>query len=680
MGATAGLSSSAIASAPEKHCWTSQQWRPHILKNTYFIPFAVIAATAFFVAASSAADIDAQLQSAVTEAVERVAPSVVQIETVGGLERVEGQLLGSGPTTGLVVDPDGYIVSSAFNFASKPASIIVRLPDGSRKPAKLVATDHSRMLVLLKIDAGKPLPVGENATREQMRVGQWAVALGRAFETGQPNLAVGILSALERVNGKAIQTDAAVSPNNYGGPLIGLHGRILGILAPLSPRAAGQIGGMEWYDSGIGFAVPMEDVLRALPRLKKGEDLHPGLAGISLEGPNIYANRPVVASCLPKCPATSAGLKIGDEIVEINGRPITRAVEVNTEIGRHYAGDTMNIAFLRDGKRITGTMKLAEKLLPFEHGFLGILPMRDDGRAGVAVRYVYPKSPAADAGIKRGDLLVAIGGEPIKNRFDLIGKVGLLEPGETVQLTVNSGGTEMQVKTVLAALPTDPLSEELPPAGYAKPGDPAAVQTGSVQLKIPEFTNEAWAYVPESCKSGVPCGVVIWLHAPGGYDWKELLPLWKDLCDCDNLILLAPKSADPTRWTRGETDFIDQLLDQIDSTYGVDRTRIVTHGYQGGGSMAFIEALGNRDMIRAVAAVEAIMMGKLPQNEPTRRLAIYLASSEKSNLAPMIKRVADAFGKAKFPVTVVNLGDTPRYLNEEEMSQLARWIDTLDRI
>lgn len=635
---------------------------------------------AFFVAASSAADVDAQLQSAVAEAVERVAPSVVQIETVGGLERVEGQMFGTGPTTGLIVDSAGYVVSSAFNFASKPASIIVRLPDGSRKPAKLVATDHSRMLVLLKIDAGKPLTVGETATRKQMRVGQWVIALGRAFEGRQPNLAVGILSALDRIWGKAIQTDAAVSPNNYGGPLIDLHGRILGILAPLSPKAAGQIGGMEWYDSGIGFAVPMDDILKALPRLKKGKDLHPGLAGISLKGPNIYANRPIIVACLPKCPATLAGLKAGDEIVEINGRPISRSVEVNTEIGRHYAGDSVDIAVLRDGKRITGTMKLAEKLVPFEHGFLGILPMRDDGLSGVAVRYVYPKSPAAAAGIKRGDVLVAIGDEPVKDRFDLIGKVGLLEPGETVQLTINSNGAERQMQAVLAAISTDPPSEELPPAEYAKPGEPAAVQTGSVQLKIPEFTNEAWAYVPESCKSGVPCGVVIWLHAPGGYDWKELLPQWKDLCDRDNLILLAPKSADPTRWMRGETDFIDQLLDQLDSTYGVDRTRIVAHGYQGGGSMAFIEALGNRDMIRAVAAVEAIMMGKLPQNEPTRRLAIYLASAKKSRLAPMVKRVADAFGKAKFPVTVVNLGDTPRYLNEEEMSQLARWIDTLDRI
>ena len=96
-----------------------------------------------------------QEQAAFDAAVDRVAPSVVRIETVGGLEQVDRVLFGTGPTTGLVVDPAGYIISSAFNFVNKPTSILVRLPDGVAKPAKLVATDHSRMLVLLKIDVGQ---------------------------------------------------------------------------------------------------------------------------------------------------------------------------------------------------------------------------------------------------------------------------------------------------------------------------------------------------------------------------------------------------------------------------------------------------------------------------------------------------------------------------------------------
>jgi serine protease Do len=225
-------------------------------------------------------------QAAFAAAVDRVAPAVVQIETVGGLERVDGVLLGTGPTTGLAVDPGGYIISSAFNFIGKPASILVRLPDGARKPARLVATDHARMLVLLKIEAERPLLVCEIAPRRQMRVGQWTIAVGRTFQGDRPNMAVGILSALDRVWGRAIQTDAAVSPNNYGGPLVDVRGRVMGVLVPLSPQAAGEVAGMEWYDSGIGFAIPLEHIQQVLPRLKKGEDLYPGLA---VAGGRIYA-------------------------------------------------------------------------------------------------------------------------------------------------------------------------------------------------------------------------------------------------------------------------------------------------------------------------------------------------------------------------------------------------------
>ena len=103
-----------------------------------------------------------------------------------------------------------------------------------------------------------------------MRVGQWAIAVGRTFESDRPNMAVGILSAVERIWGKAIQTDAAVSPNNYGGPLVDIRGRVMGVLVPLSPEAAGEVAGMEWYDSGIGFAIPMEHIQPGLAAAEKG--------------------------------------------------------------------------------------------------------------------------------------------------------------------------------------------------------------------------------------------------------------------------------------------------------------------------------------------------------------------------------------------------------------------------
>lgn len=627
----------------------------------------------------AAEDAGEQERAAFTAAVDRVAPSVVQIETVGGDEKVEGRLFGTGPTTGVIVDPRGYIVSSAFNFLNKPSSILVRLADGSRKSAKVVATDHSRMLVLLKIDAEKPLPVCEVAAQKEMRVGQWAIAVGRTFGNTRPNMAVGVLSAVDRIWGKAIQIDAAVSPNNYGGPLLDIRGRVMGILTPLSPDAEGGIAGIEWYDSGIGFAIPMEDVRRVLPRLEKGEDLHRGVAGIHVKGPNLYAGPAIIAACHPKCPATAAGIKAGDQIVEIDGRPIARGVDVKTAIGRRYAGDKMRLAVLRGKERLEREITLVEKLEPFQHGFLGILPMRTAVDKGVTVRYVYPKSPAADAGVVAGDTIVSLGRKTILGRIDMIEKIGVLEPGTRVELEVRHGESLQKGNVVLASLPESMPSADLPPANDTRKGSAATTRVGVISLKTPEYPNEVLGYVPESPASGLR-GVVIWLHGRGGFDRKQLLLQWKGLCDRYGLILVAPKASNPVGWMATDTFLVDRLLADVTSKYRVDPTRIVVHGYETGGSIAFLSAFGNRELIRAVAAVEAMPMIPSFENEPLRRLAAYVGVSSKSPLAAMIEQTVVAMRREKFPVVMKKLGATPRYLTAAELAELARWIDTLDRI
>ncbi|MEX0977395.1 MAG: trypsin-like peptidase domain-containing protein [Pirellulales bacterium] len=258
-------------------------------------------------------------ERAMKAALAHVAPAVVRIETVGGLERVGELLVSTGPTTGLVVSPDGYIVSSAFNFAQKPDSILVTLAGGARQAAKLVATDHSRMLVLLKVDAETPLSVPEIVPTGEMRVGQWALAVGRTFEADQPNLSVGIVSALERIWGKAIQTDAKISPNNYGGPLVDISGRVLGVLVPMVPQGNADVAGVEWYDSGIGFAVPLESVMHSLPKLKEGHDLYPGLLGITLKGSDQFGEPAVIAAARGSAPAYKAGFRPGDKIIVVAG-------------------------------------------------------------------------------------------------------------------------------------------------------------------------------------------------------------------------------------------------------------------------------------------------------------------------------------------------------------------------
>ena len=324
----------------------------------------LVAAGPWMILADDLADLETREERAFRAAVDRVAPSVVAIETVGGSQRVGKILFGTGPTTGLIVDPDGYLVSSAFAFLNRPESILVRLPDGSRRAARLVATDHNRMLTLLKIETDAPLPVAEIAPKHEMRVGQWTIAVGRTFDPDAPNMAVGILSARNRIWGKAIQTDAAVSPNNYGGPLIDIRGRIMGVLAPLSPEKTEEIAGVEWYDSGIGFAIPAEEIQAILPRLIEGEDLYPGHTGLSFGKTGLYTGGPIVEKCWPKSPAEKAGIQPGDKIVEIDGREVTRAAEVKEAISRRYAGETITLVLQREDRRVENRLELVDKLPP----------------------------------------------------------------------------------------------------------------------------------------------------------------------------------------------------------------------------------------------------------------------------------------------------------------------------
>jgi serine protease Do len=647
-----------------------------------WVAAAVVAAAAALATAQD--DVDLLEQKAFQTAVDRAAPSVVCIETVGGLERMGRVLFGTGPTTGLVVEKDGYLVSSAFNFVNKPASILVRMADGTRKPAKLVATDHNRMLVLLKIEVDKPLPVPEIVPQSEIRVGQWAIAVGRAFGTSATNSSVGVLSAVNRIWGKAIQTDAAVSPNNYGGPLLDVRGRVLGVLVPLSPDAATEVAGVEWYDSGIGFAVPAEHVWKILPRLKKGEDLRAGVIGINFRQPNLHTGEPEIGTCRPNSPAAKAGLKAGDKFEEIEGVKITRAAQVKEEISRRYAGDKLHVVVLRDKKRIECDVEMVAELQPYQRPFAGILPMRTSAGEhppGTVVRFVYPDSPAAKAGIEPVDLVVALNGKPVKDRDELRQRIGEHEPGADVEVELRRGSESRKVKVKLGQLPEAIPAGPLPPARVSgRPSQGKKVQVGSIQVKVPEFTNDAWAYVPEGYDPAVPHGIVLWLHAAGGFDEKEVIARWKPFCDANDLILLAPKAKDPERWQPNEVALVRKLLDNLHSSYAIDPTRTAAVGYQQSGTLAFAVAFAHPGQIQAVAAVEAPLTAAPQDNDPAHLLTFYVARSAKSEHAAAIDQAVNRLRAMKFAVAVKDLGEKPRDLKPEELSELLRLIDTLDRI
>ncbi|REK09423.1 MAG: PDZ domain-containing protein [Planctomycetota bacterium] len=646
----------------------------------------LLAALATALAASHAAaeDLGVLEERAMKAALARVAPSVVRIETVGGLERLGKVLVGTGPTTGLVVSADGYIVSSAFNFAQQPDSILVTLDDGERRAARLVATDNSRMLVLLKVDVETELPVPQFVPADEMRVGQWALAVGRTFEAERPNVSVGIVSALGRIWGKAIQTDAKVSPNNYGGPLVDISGRVLGVLVPMSPQGTEEVAGVEWYDSGIGFAIPLETVLRVLPKMKQGQNLHPGLLGIALRSKDLYSEPPVIAAARPTAPAYKAGFRKGDKIVEIAGQAVAQQSQLKHALGPLYAGEKVRIVALRGDERIDREVELTDAIDPYVVPFLGILPMRHlpEG-GGVEVRYVYPESPAAEAGIEPGDRLLAFAGEKVEKLEDVIEPMQSLAPGESVAIELRRGDQTLPIKAELSTLP-ETLPGELPPA-YPPDADVAVderPEVGVIDVKVPEFTGKCLAYVPENYSPAVPHGVVVWLHAPGGVQQDELLALWKPLCEQYDFILLAPVAEDAKRWQPTEARLIRRLLDEVTKNYSVDPARVVAHGHEGGGSMAYVFGLTNRDVVGAIAAVEAPLprVSRLPETDPLERLAFYTTLATKTEQTAAIEAGIERLRELKHPVVVKQTGEQGRYLTGDELQELVRWFDTLDRI
>ncbi len=651
------------------------------------------------------APLSALEEAAFKAAVQRAAPSVVRIETVGGLEQVGQLLVGTGPTSGVIVGEDGYVISSAFNFANKPATILVGLPDGSRAPARIVATDHSRMLVLLKVDVQEKLPVPEVVPQDQLQVGQWAIAVGRTFDSSHPNMSVGIISALNRIYGRALQTDAKISPNNYGGALIDVHGRVQGVLVPLSPSGSDKVSGVEWYDSGIGFAVPMDHVMRTLPRLKEGQDLHPGIMGVTLRGRDQFGE-PAVAGVRANSPAYDVGMKQGDIIVELAGKPVARQSQVKEALGPLYAGDKVAVAFKRDDEIIRGEMTLVDKLEPYSRPFLGILPMRvatagpagqqgegeeqppaEPDENGVVIRFVYPGSPALEAGLEAGDRIDKVNGEPVRSRAALRSLIANLEMKDKVELTVSRGDSELTLTASLAQQP-ESVPDKLPAAmAGRKPYLGQQPPVGVQPRKVAEFANEATIYVPEGYDPAVAHGMVIWFHGAGELqkpeDVEALIDRWKGHCDAHDLILVIPRAEDASRWVPAkELPFATKLAADVRATYQVDDTRVVAAGYRAGAAMAWAFANNERELLRAVAAVDIPpITSRPPENDPLHPLSLLVTKAKDGRAKPeQLERAVEVIRNMKHPVTVIEQGENSRHLNDAELQQLVRWIDSLDRI
>ncbi len=638
--------------------------------------------------AQDRAALEAAEEQAFKQAAAIVAPSIVKIDTTGGLDVVGQMLTSTAPTTGLIVAPDGYIVSSAFHFMSKPSNVLVTLPDGRRFPAKIVATDRLRMIVLLKI-AAENLPVPKVASKSQMQVGQWSIALGRTFDSANPALSVGIVSALNRIWGKAIQTDAKISPTNYGGPLVDLEGRVMGVLAPLSPEGQNEASGVEWYDSGIGFAVMLEDILQVLDRLKKGTDLKPGLLGVGFKSRDLFATAEVDRVRYDS-PAFAVGIKKGDVVIEADGKPVSRMSHIREALGTKLEDDKLKLVVKRGEEKKSVEVTLTGELKPYESAYLGILPERlalnaaaDAANSGVAIRFVIPKSAAEQAGLKVRDRIVRFNGTATMTARQLADLVSRVRPDEEATIDYQRGSETKTLKLKLTGVPNE-IPADLPshaiPAGEKPMGDKAP-KTGRYVSKLPGYDQEFWAYVPEDYNAAHGYGLLVWVHPLRDTLEATVLNEWKKYCSQRGLILVAPKAANVAAWGANEAEFIKDVTQHFRDTYSIDATRIVLHGYATSGVFASQVAFKYREQFRGVLLAGAPLRTAPPDNEPDLRLHFHLICGDRDPVIKFVTLTEKRLKELKFPITLTLLKDTAaKYPTDASIEEAARWVDALDRI
>ncbi len=307
------------------------------------------------------------------EAARKVAPCVVTIETVGGTQPREagGPMAGAaprfvvadGPTTGLTWSADGLILTSSFNFIRDPSVITVVLADGRRFVAELLARDEIRHLAMLKIDA-TGLPVPQWTDPDRLHVGAWALSLGHgqgqlvktaATNTGGCTITAGIISGLRRMSGLCVQTDTHLSPANFGGPLIDIDGRVIGLCVPIG-RDVDQLSGVEWYDSGIGFAVPRPQAEQSARDLAAGHNIRLGVLGV-VAAPS--AKEVVVTALRDPSPAARAGLQVGDRIIAIGDTQVIGFGDLRRALRPLSAGTRVMIHIIRDKKTLDLPLTLA---------------------------------------------------------------------------------------------------------------------------------------------------------------------------------------------------------------------------------------------------------------------------------------------------------------------------------
>lgn len=280
----------------------------------------------------------------------------------------EGQSLGSG----FIISADGYVVTNNHVISGEPGSnveisaVTVIMPDRTEYKAKIVGRDPTSDLAVLKIEANN-LPYVKFGDSTRTRVGDWIVAIGNPFGLGG-TVTAGIVSALHRVTGQGgandryIQTDASINRGNSGGPMFDMNGNVIGINTLIFSPTGGNVG--------IGFAIPAEEAVPIIQTLRGGAKVKRGYLGVGIqpldEGIADSLGLPknngeLISRVEPGEAAAKAGLKQGDIIVKVAGKPVTPDQTLSFLVANMPIGARVPLEFIREGKRQTATVILGER-------------------------------------------------------------------------------------------------------------------------------------------------------------------------------------------------------------------------------------------------------------------------------------------------------------------------------
>ncbi|NQT55114.1 MAG: DegQ family serine endoprotease, partial [Desulfobacteraceae bacterium] len=365
--------------------------------------------------------------------------------------------------SGFIIDKDGFILTNN-HVVENTDEIMVKLADEKEFPAKIIGRDPKTDLALIRIETDrplKPLPLGDS---DKLEVGDWVVAIGNPFGLGD-TVTAGIVSAKYRHIGAGsydnfIQTDASINPGNSGGPLLNTSGEVIGINSAIFSRSGGSIG--------IGFAIPINMARDLLPQLKKGKVVR-GWLGVMIQKitPELKdklklkdETGALVADVTANGPADKAGIKRGDVIVSFDGKVIKQMKDLPYIVGTTPINKTVLVEVIRKGQKKDFQIKLGElkedkesKETGQEKPYLGmtveeLTPQLAQNlgipeTSGLVVVQVNNNTPAAEAGLKQGDIILEIDQITVKKLEQFNKKIQDYKKGDNILFLIKRGGATL---------------------------------------------------------------------------------------------------------------------------------------------------------------------------------------------------------------------------------------------